>query len=70
MPWMDILIEVEGSAPVKNAINVDQIVRFGPRTPHGSYIKMSNGDSLQVLDPYDEILHTVLTAETKKDSEK
>jgi len=67
MPWMDVLIEVEGHPPVKNAVNVESIVRFGPRDS-GAYIKLADGSTIQVLDSYDAILHAVLTADAKKET--
>jgi len=64
--WMEVLIEVKDNPPVKNTINIDQIVRFGPLDT-GAYIKFSSGDTIQVLDPYTEIQHVVLSADAKKD---
>lgn len=66
MPWMKVMIDVDGNPPVENVINTDTIIRFGPRGT-GSYIKFMDGTSIQVLDPMSEIIEVVLRAdETKK----
>lgn len=64
---MDVLIDVEGKDPVPNVVSIDTIVRFGPRSNgSGTYIRLTDGNSIEVIDPFDEIKKVVLTAEAKK----
>lgn len=65
MPWMDIEVEVAGHEPIKNVVNIDTIVRFGPRATGGSYIRFVDGMAIDVSDSFDEIIQAVLKARAK-----
>lgn len=63
---MDVEIVTENGNRVKNAVNTDSIIRFGPNVDgNGSYIKLSDGTSIHVADEFSEILETVLKADSK-----
>ncbi len=64
MSWMDVEIEVVGREPVKNVINTEAIIRFGPRL-NGTYVRLVDGSSIDVLDSFEEILQAVLKAQSK-----
>jgi len=65
MPWMDVQIEVEGQPSVENIVNTEHIVRVGPRHPSGSYIRLADGTAINVTDPFEEIKHVVLKAQSQ-----
>jgi hypothetical protein len=54
MYWLAVKIDVDGK-PVDNIINVDTIVRFGPR-PGGSYMKLLDGGTVELLDAYSQLV--------------
>ena len=54
MYWLAVKIDVEGK-PIDNIVNVDTIVRFGPR-PGGSYMKLLDGNTVELLDDYSQLV--------------
>ena len=54
MYWLAVKIDVEGK-PIDNIVNVDTIVRFGPR-PSGSYMKLLDGSTVELLDAYSQLV--------------
>lgn len=66
MPWMDVVVIHENGDTVDNVINTDTIVRFGQRAEGGTFIRFVDGSTVQVADPMDEILNTVLQADARK----
>jgi hypothetical protein len=60
MYWLAVKIDVEGR-PVNNIINVDTVVRFGPR-PDGSYMKLLDGSTVDLLDTYPQLIEALIKA--------
>lgn len=54
MPWITV-DQIVSEGTVKNAVNVDAIVRFGPRGT-GSYIRLIDGNSIEVADSFEEMI--------------
>jgi hypothetical protein len=57
MYWLAVKVNDDGKA-VDNIINVDTIVRFGPR-PGGSYMKLLGGDTVELLDAYSQLVEVL-----------
>ena len=60
MYWLAVKVDVE-SKPIDNIINVDTIVRFGPR-PRGSYMKLLDGSTVELLDTYSQLIEALIKA--------
>ena len=54
MYWLAVKINDDGKT-VDNIINVDAIVRFGPRLG-GSYMELVNGNTVYLLDAYSQLV--------------
>jgi hypothetical protein len=62
--WIAIKqITLEGKQ-IDNIANIDTIVRVGPRGS-GSYIKFLDGNSIDVVDSFQEIAEVLLKAQGK-----
>ena len=60
MYWLAVKIDIDGK-PIDNVINVDTIVRFGPR-PGGSYLKLLDGGTVELLDAYPQLIEALIKA--------
>lgn len=63
MPWMEVEVH-EKAGGGKIAVNLDHLVKFG-KWIHGSYLVLTSGDSINVIDSYEEIVQVVLKAQSK-----
>lgn len=69
MSWMDVKVHVpaDGHVPehtVDNVVNIDTIVRIG-RLLNGCYIKTMDGNSIEVVDKFEEVVRVCLQADAK-----
>jgi hypothetical protein len=62
--WMAVKQYFATQAPVDNIVNIDAIVRVGPRDS-GSYIRFLDGTAIDVVDSFQEIAEVLLKAQGK-----
>lgn len=57
---------VEGGTAAEIVVNTDTISRFGAVSGDVTYLKFSDGSSIHVREPMQEIIDVVLEADAKK----
>ena len=64
MSWMTVEIKVEDKI-ISNIINIETIVRFGPRLDGSSYMRFVDGSTVELADSFDSITQAILKAQGK-----
>lgn len=65
MPLLKVTLSIPGSQSVPNAINTAMIVRIG-RKESGAYIRLVDGNSVDVTDSFESVCQEFLRAEAKQ----